>query len=87
MSEPVRRLALAFRMLFARRRASASLDDELLFHLDRETAQERFGEEATRLARALSHLGRFGLPPDWTPERTSAMLPCSAALWHSRRYD
>src|SRR5271170_3034336 len=37
--------------------------------LDREAAGKRFGEEALRLARALSQLGQFGLPPDWTPER------------------
>jgi GTP pyrophosphokinase len=42
------------------------LDDRLL---DRETAGNRFGEEPARLARALSQLGQFGLPPDWTPER------------------
>jgi GTP pyrophosphokinase len=38
-------------------------------HLDPETAQKHFGEEPTRLARALSALGRFGLPADWAPER------------------
>jgi GTP pyrophosphokinase len=37
--------------------------------LDVDAASKRFGEEATRLARALSQLGHFGLPPDWTPER------------------
>jgi len=37
--------------------------------LDRETADKRFGPDATRLARSLSQLGYFGLPPDWTPER------------------
>src|SRR5271165_318824 len=37
--------------------------------LDRDHAAARFGEEAARLARALSQLGQFGLPPDWTPER------------------
>jgi GTP pyrophosphokinase len=37
--------------------------------LDGDTAAKRFGAEATRLARALSQLGHFGLPPDWTPER------------------
>src|SRR6202034_579329 len=37
--------------------------------IDREAASTRFGAEATRLARALSELGEFGLPPDWTPER------------------
>jgi GTP pyrophosphokinase len=42
------------------------LDDK---HLERETAEKRFGEEPARLARALTQLGRFGLPPDWTPER------------------
>jgi GTP pyrophosphokinase len=38
-------------------------------HLDRDAAQRRFGGEPVRLARALSQLGHFGLPPDWTPER------------------
>ena len=42
------------------------LEDGLI---DREAASTRFGAEATRLARALSELGEFGLPPDWTPER------------------
>ncbi len=42
------------------------LDERLL---DRQSAVERFGEEAVRLARALSQLGQFGLPADWTPER------------------
>src|ERR1700677_4130791 len=37
--------------------------------IDREAASTRLGAEATRLARALSELGEFGLPPDWTPER------------------
>ena len=30
-------------------------------------AAKRFGAEPPRLARALSQLGQFGLPPDWTP--------------------
>jgi GTP pyrophosphokinase len=37
--------------------------------IDREAAAARVGAEAARLARALSELGEFGLPPDWTPER------------------
>src|SRR5579862_1764356 len=37
--------------------------------IDREAAAKRFGEEAARLARELTQLGHFGLPPDWTPER------------------
>src|SRR5271170_3869616 len=37
--------------------------------IGREAAAERFGEDAVRLARDLSQLGHFGLPPDWTPER------------------
>ncbi len=32
-------------------------------------AEQRFGPEAARLARALGQLGHFGLPDDWTPER------------------
>jgi GTP pyrophosphokinase len=38
-------------------------------HLEREGAAQRFGEEPARLARALTQLGQFGLPPDWTPQR------------------
>jgi GTP pyrophosphokinase len=38
-------------------------------YLDREVSESRFGEEPVRLARALSQLGHFGLPADWTPER------------------
>jgi GTP pyrophosphokinase len=38
-------------------------------YIDRESAGKRFGEEPVRLARALSQLGQFGLPADWTPER------------------
>jgi GTP pyrophosphokinase len=37
--------------------------------LERDGAAKRFGAEPIRLARALSQLGRFGLPADWTPER------------------
>ena len=37
--------------------------------LDREAADQRFGADATHLARALNQLGQFGLPPDWTPEQ------------------
>ena len=37
--------------------------------IEREAASTRLGAEATRLARALSELGEFGLPPDWTPDR------------------
>jgi GTP pyrophosphokinase len=37
--------------------------------LERGAALLRFGEEPLRLARALSQLGEFGLPADWTPER------------------
>ena len=38
-------------------------------HIEREGAVKRFGEEPLRLALALSQLGQFGLPTDWTPER------------------
>ncbi|HEY2779649.1 MAG TPA: bifunctional (p)ppGpp synthetase/guanosine-3',5'-bis(diphosphate) 3'-pyrophosphohydrolase [Steroidobacteraceae bacterium] len=38
-------------------------------HLERDSAAKRFGAESIRLARALSQLGQFGLPADWTPER------------------
>jgi GTP pyrophosphokinase len=37
--------------------------------IDPEAASTRVGAEAARLARALSELGEFGLPSDWTPER------------------
>ncbi|MGO8855339.1 MAG: RelA/SpoT family protein [Steroidobacteraceae bacterium] len=37
--------------------------------IEREATAKRFGAEPVRLARALSQLGHFGLPPDWTPER------------------
>ncbi|MEA3138073.1 MAG: pyrophosphokinae [Gammaproteobacteria bacterium] len=37
--------------------------------LNRESAVKQFGEEAGRLAHALSQLGQFGLPVDWTPEQ------------------
>ena len=36
---------------------------------DVESAERHFGEESVRLARALSQLGHFGLPPDWTPTK------------------
>src|ERR1700690_3687466 len=35
--------------------------------IDRDAAVRRFGAEPDRLAVALRLLGRFGLPPDWTP--------------------
>jgi len=38
-------------------------------YLEREQAENRFGEAPTRLALALSQLGHFGLPADWTPDR------------------
>ena len=38
-------------------------------HLELEAAEKQFGREPARLARALSQLGHFGLPADWTPER------------------
>ncbi len=37
--------------------------------IEREAAQNRFGETATRLARELNQLGSFGLPSGWAPER------------------
>ena len=42
------------------------MDEKLL---DRDAAGRQFGESAVGLARALSQLGRFGLPADWTPDR------------------
>ena len=42
------------------------LDADCIGH---ESAVARFGPEPVRLAGDLRHLGRFGLPPDWTPER------------------
>ena len=44
------------------------LTDEKL--LDWDAAGRQFGETAVGLARALSQLGRFGLPADWTPDRS-----------------
>jgi GTP pyrophosphokinase len=38
-------------------------------YMEREAAEKLFGAEPVGLARALSQLGQFGLPPDWTPER------------------
>jgi GTP pyrophosphokinase len=38
-------------------------------YIDREWAEKHLGAEASRLARALSQLGHFGLPADWSPER------------------
>jgi len=38
-------------------------------YIDHTGAEKRFGKEAARLARALSQLGQFGLPADWTPDR------------------
>ncbi len=46
--------------------------------LERESAGKRFGEEPARLARSLSQLGHFGLPPDWTPERGLTSLQAEA---------
>ncbi len=46
--------------------------------IDREAASTRHGAEATRLARALSELGEFGLPADWTPERGLEPLQAEA---------
>jgi GTP pyrophosphokinase len=37
--------------------------------IQRESAERLYGAEPVRLARALSELGHFGLPPDWTPDR------------------
>ncbi len=48
----------------------AALIQPLLGEFLTEAAAEKcFGVEAVRLARALSQLGHFGLPDDWTPER------------------
>jgi GTP pyrophosphokinase len=38
-------------------------------YIDREWAEKHIGEEPVRLARALSQLGQFGLPADWSPDR------------------
>src|SRR5450631_3680592 len=38
-------------------------------YIEREAAAIHFGDEPLRMARALSQLGQFGLPADWTPER------------------
>ena len=57
--------------------------------IEREGAEKRFGEEPLRLARALSQLGQFGLPADWTPDRglesgTSRSPAQNAAGGHRR---
>ncbi|HEY2685392.1 MAG TPA: bifunctional (p)ppGpp synthetase/guanosine-3',5'-bis(diphosphate) 3'-pyrophosphohydrolase [Steroidobacteraceae bacterium] len=44
--------------------------------LDAQGAEKRFGSEALKLARALSQLGHFGLPADWTPQH--ALEPAQA---------
>jgi GTP pyrophosphokinase len=75
-AEPMRRAALEVAEIVRRLDA----DDEVVIAallrplldaklIDREAAEKRFGADAGRLARALSQLGDFGLPPDWTPER------------------
>ncbi|HMH88342.1 MAG TPA: bifunctional (p)ppGpp synthetase/guanosine-3',5'-bis(diphosphate) 3'-pyrophosphohydrolase, partial [Steroidobacteraceae bacterium] len=38
-------------------------------YIEQTGAEKRFGKEPARLARALSQLGQFGLPADWTPDR------------------
>jgi GTP pyrophosphokinase len=38
-------------------------------YIERAIAETLFGHEPVRLSRALSQLGHFGLPADWTPER------------------
>ena len=48
----------------------AAMIQPLLGHyLDHDAAGARFGAQAVRLAQALSQLGHFGLPPDWSSER------------------
>ena len=42
------------------------MDEKLL---DRDDAERQFGESPVHLARALTLLGRFGLPADWTPDQ------------------
>jgi GTP pyrophosphokinase len=37
-------------------------------YIEREWAEKHLGQEPVRLARALSQLGHFGLPADWSPE-------------------
>jgi GTP pyrophosphokinase len=75
-AEPTRRAALEVAEIVR----TLEADDEVVVaamlqplieekFLDWDTAATRFGEEAARLARDLSQLGHFGLPPDWTPER------------------
>jgi GTP pyrophosphokinase len=49
--------------------ALAAVLHPLLDFVDPGDALERFGKEPVHLARALSQLGEFGLPSDWTPER------------------
>jgi predicted permease len=61
-------LAMKFRTLFARRRAGAQLDDELRFHLDRQTEENRAAgmSPAEARAAALRALGNPALLRDQT---------------------
>jgi GTP pyrophosphokinase len=73
-AEPLRRAALEVADIVRTLDADddvalAALLQPLLEFVDLHAVRERFGEESVRLARALSQLGEFGLPPDWTPER------------------
>jgi len=75
-AEPARRSALEVAEIVRTLEAddevvvAAMLQPLLEAHLiDREAAAKSCGEEAVRLARELTQLGHFGLPPDWTPER------------------
>jgi GTP pyrophosphokinase len=75
-AEPTRRAALEVAEIVRRLDADDDVVIAALLRplldaklIDRETADKRFGEGAGRLARALSQLGDFGLPADWTPER------------------
>ena len=75
-AEPTRRAALEVAEIVRTLEADddvvvAAMLQPLIEHrlIDREAAAKRFGEDAVRLALALSQLGHFGLPPDWTPER------------------
>ena len=53
--------------------------------LDRDAAERQFGEAAVQLARALSQLGQFGLPADWTPERGLESCPGRGAAQDAGR--
>ena len=58
----LRRLKLLARAVFARRRVDRDLDEELAFHIERETQKQIAGDTSPAAARARA-LARFGSVP------------------------